>query len=464
MYTSGSCSSFPNDALYLYFPTGVYLVSGQINPCGPRWAFFGAGPQSSIIRLKPNSAAFNTGTNTRWFNPTSINNNDNFQEFIFNLGFDVGYGNPNAIPFTTEQNNVGVERNVIIWSEDGNCPYAFNIGQEYPGPALSKNVALYGCVNAVYSSQVEYSWTFDQMTTEGQTGTVIVSGPLKIAIQHWLSDNKGTALANSSAGGISVIDSELLNGAGSTTGITNASGGSVFARNVTITGYSPSEIDSGTGTPVTYTGNLTQNWTGTAQSLWNSAQAPSSLYLPEEETPLPTDDPTQSDWTVLSSNIANWCSEIIASRSVTVYAPPGTYATGTGAYNCTIPDTVNHLQFYVSMTPALAAMPQITLTVAGVSTTPLVIDGCVYSTCGIVHTGTRTVVVNDTTIANYSPSVGAGNAFFEDDTIGDEPVMFQPGQSIWARQLDLESQNQTGNHFSCNLSNALRQASTRAVI
>jgi hypothetical protein len=443
LYMAASCSVTPTNWGYFYFPPGIYLVSNQINPCGNSWTFFGSGPQSSVIRLAPNSAAFNTGTNTQWFNPTSVSGNQNFREYIYNMGFDVGYGNPNAIPFTSEQNNVGAERNVIIWSEDGNCPYAVNLGRGFPGPAMFKNVALYGCVNAVYSNQPEYSWTFDQFTTEGQTGTVFNNGSLKDSIQHWLSDNTTTAMATTNNGGVSILDSELLNGGGSTTGITNASAGSLFARNVTVTGYNPSEVDTGTGTPVTYTGNLTQNWTGTASCLFCTMA--SSLYLTEQETPLPTDDPTQSNWTVLGTNMANWCSQISGSASVTVYAPPGTYSNGSGTYTCSVPDTVNHLEFYTAR--SAATTPKFIFTVAGTSSTPLVIDGCIYASCSVTHTGTRTVVITDTYTVAYTPSTGAGNAFLEDDDVSTYPVNFVKGQSIWARQFDLEASS--GVNFTC---------------
>jgi len=448
LYAGGNCGAYTAHSLYLYFPAGIYLTSGQLSPCGNYWVLFGSGPQSSVIRLAPDSAAFNTGTNTQWINPTSLGGNNNFAEFIYNMGLDVGYGNPNAIPYTTDQNNVGAERNVIIWSEDGNCPYAVNMSDNYPGPALFKNVAVYGCVNAIYTGQTEYSWTFDQITTEGQTGTVLNTGAFKISVQHWLGDNATTALAIADHGAVSVLDSELLNGGGSTTGITVASGGSAFVRNVTLTGYSPSEVDTGTGTPVTYTGNLTQNWTGTAQSLWNSAQTPSSLYLPEQETPLPTDDPIQSDWTELGSTLSSWCSSITDSTSATVYAPPGEYA-ASGSAACSIPGNVNHLEFYGADAPNF----KFTFTVSASSSTPLVIDGCGNSPlCAIVHAGLRTVVLTDSAIASYTASSsGAGNLFLEDVVNANSATptfAFTSAQSVWGRQLDLE--DIAGNTVACD--------------
>ena len=432
-YMAASCSVQPTKVTYLYFPPGIYLVTNQVNPCGNGWTLFGSGPQRSIIRLAPNSAAFNTGTNIQWFNPSSVGGNSNFREFVYNMGFDVGYGNPNAIPVTTEMNNAGSFRNVTIWSEDSNCPYAINLRRSFPGPMLFKNVAVYGCANAVSSNQIEFMTTFDQFTAEGQTGTVMDFGSHKAAIQHWLSDNTGTALSVANNGGISILDSKLLNGGGAITGITVSSGASLFARNVTVTGYLHSEVDTGTGTPVTYNGNLTENWTGAASCLFCSSAH--SLNLPQRETPAPTDDPVQANWTQLDTTTANWGTEIAGSSSVTVYAPPGTYS-GSGTVNVTVPDTVNHLNFYNALDNS--QIPQFVFTIAGTSSTPLVIDGCVYQVCTIVHTGSRTVVIRDSYTKAYQPGLGAGNLFVEDSTLGTTTSAFQPGQNIWARQLNIE--------------------------
>jgi len=167
------------------------------------------------------------------------------------------------------------------------------------------------------------------------------------------------------------------------------------------------------------------------------------VYLPEQETPpLPTDDPVQAHWTELGSTLSSWCSEITGSSSATVYAPPGNY-TASGSANCTIPNTVNHLELYQSQINNFA----FTFTVAGNSTTPLVIDGCTFNGCTVNHTGTRTVVLTDTE-ALYNASMGAGNVFFEDFVGGNATITFQLNQSIWARQFNLEVPN--ANKFMCN--------------
>jgi hypothetical protein len=437
--------------LYLYFPPGCYATSQPLIIHGNHWTLWGSGPQRSYVRLLPNSPAFNTGTVTQFFSPQSVNKNDNFHEYVYNLGFNIGPGNPDAIPFTTIQNNSGAVRNVQIWADDSNCPYAINFHQEYPGPMLFKNVAVYGCKMAYSAGQGEYSITFENFTTEAQTTTVLDNRYIKTSIRHWLSDNTVQALHvyGSVIANVVVLDSEILNGASSTAGIVVDKGCALYLKNLISTGYSPTEIDSGTGTAVMRTGNIEQAWTGFAQSLFNSSQPPDSLHLAVQETPAPNDPPV-SQWTRLSNIVAKWPAQILNSASATVYAPAGLYS-AMGTMQITIPDSVNHLEFYQSEIPS--GSPQIVLTVAGSSSRPLIVDGCPYKSCQIVHTGSRAIVLRDTNLHSYAAEDGAGDLYIEDSLLISSPngsiaVKFYPSQHIWARQLNLEQINV--NKFNCS--------------
>jgi hypothetical protein len=425
--------------LYLYFPPGCYATSQPLRIRGNNWTLWGAGPQRSYIRLLPNSPAFNTGTVTQFFSPQSVNKNENFREYIYNLGFNIGPGNPDAIPFTTVQNNSGAVRNVQVWADDSKCPYAINFHQEYPGPMLFKNVAVYGCKMAYSSGQGEYSVTFENFTTEAQTTTVLDNLHFKTSIRHWLSDNTVLALhVYGYLATVAVLDSEILNGRSGTAGIAVDKGCALYLRNLISTGYGPTEIDSGTGTAVIRTGNIEQAWTGSAQSLFNSAKHPDSLRLPVRETPAPNDPPV-SQWTRLSNIVAKWPAQIMNSASATVYAPPGVYSS-TGTIEITVPDSVNHLEFYQSKFPT--SSPQMVLTIAGSSNRPLIVDGCLYESCRIVHSGSRAIVLRDTTLNGYTAQDGTGDLYIEDSILSAAPnwssVNFYSSQRIWARQLNLE--------------------------
>jgi len=430
--------SFP---LYLYFPPGCYATSEPLTIFGNSWTLWGAGPQTSIIRLLPNSAAFHTGHVTQFFSPQSVGGNSNFREYIYNLGFEIGVGNPDAIPVTTVQNNSGAIRNVQIWADDSNCPYAVNFNRAYPGPMLMKNVAIYGCAMAYSAGQGEYNITFEGLTTEAQTVTALDNHFIKASIRHWLSDNQVTALHayGSTSSNVTVLDSRILNGAAKTPGIVVDKGNAVYLSRVASSGYSPTELDNGSGTPIARTGNIDQAWTGSAQSVFNASQKADSLHLVVKETPASIDPPT-SEWTQLSSQVSNWPSEIFQSKSSTVYAPAGVYA-ATGTTEINVSDRINHLEFYQSK--FTSGSPQIVLDVNGNSETPLILDGCPYEACQIHHNGKRTIVIRDATIYSYTAQEGAGDVFIEDSVLneganGTLPLNFRASQHVWARQLNLE--------------------------
>lgn len=426
--------------LYLYFPPGCYATSQPLTIHGNTWALWGAGPQRSVIRLLPNSAAFTTGSPVQFFSPQSVKGNQNFREYVYNLGFNIGPGNPDAIPFTSVQNNTGTVRNVQIWAEDSNCPYAINLRRGYPGPVLFRDVAVYGCKAAFSSNQNEYSVTLEDITTEAQTEAAFDIGSLKLSIRHWLSDN----LAHSfyifgSSASAAILDSELLNGSPNQTAIQVDKGASAFIQGVTSTGYGTTETDDGTGTAVQRRGNIAQAWTGPASTLLNEQDKPDSLHLPVRETPQPDDDNT-GEWIALSPDAAGWPAEVSKAHATTFYAPPGIYH-ASGTIRVAVPDTVNHLQFYQAKFET--SVPQLVLTIAGSSAHPLVIDGCPYGSCQIVHTGTRSVVVRDSALRSYTAQNGAGDLYAEDAILssgpGDQtPVRFYASQHIWARQLNLE--------------------------
>jgi Pectate lyase superfamily protein len=430
--------------LFLYFPPGCYATSEALTIYGNTWSFWGSGPQRSYLRLLPNSSAFNIGRPVAFFDPQSVTKNSNFREYIYNLGFNIGVGNPDAVPFTTVQNNSGAVRNVQIWADDSNCPSAVRFDRQYPGPMLFKNVAIYGCRTAYSASQNEYSVTFENLTTEAQTETVLDNGSLTVSIRHWFSDNAVPALHvyGRVTANVALLDSEIRNGSPEIAGIRVDQGSALYIEHLISTGYSPTEIDSGTGSAVQRSGNIAQAWTGSGRSVFNTAQGPDSLHLPVRETPDPKDPPA-AEWTKFDVHAEKWPEQLRQTTSSTVYAPPGIYPP-VGVVELSVPDSVNHLQFFQSKFPTGA--PQIVLTVAGSSRIPLVIDSCPYESCQLLHTGSRAIVLRDTTLNSYEARDGAGDVYIEDSMLnfgprGGPTLTFYPSQRIWARQLNLEQKN-----------------------
>jgi hypothetical protein len=173
------------------------------------------------------------------------------------------------------------------------------------------------------------------------------------------------------------------------------------------------------------------------------------LHLVVKETPL-ANDARVAQWTKLGSTPANWADEIEKSKSSTVYLPPGVYA-GLGVTEINIPDSVDHLQFFQSLNRTSSAT--LLLRVAGSAAKPLFIDGCVYQKCEIVHTGSRTIVLRDSTLDSYVANEGAGDLYVENSILASRggesrPVQFYAHQHIWARQLNLEQHTQA--KFTCS--------------
>lgn len=439
--------------LYLYFPSGTYLLSTQIIVPGSDWNFFGTGPQSSILKLAPNSAQFQT-TATQFISPQSVNFNQNFREHIDSMGFEIGVGNAFAEALTWLGNNEGAVRNVQIWSDDSAALMGFNITRSYSGPSMLEDIAIYGFQTAFNTTQSEYSLPAEKVTLEGQTVAGLDSiGGMKLQYRRLLAyEPPATYVLHPHASNSNVVltDSEIIaNGTPSVPAILNStSGSSIYTTNVSVSGYSTSLSDNGTGSVVTYTGNLTETWTGPAQTLFDSGSTPGALHLPIQETPQAGDNGSVASWVQLGSDPTTWQATINSASNSTVYLPPGQYASSAGALTINVPDAINHLQFFHAATPG-GTPYTINLTVAGSSSTPLIIDGCLFNNCYLTQSGTRAVSARDGGYIHYTSSSTA-NLFIDDALMAQDgnPLTIPSGQHVWARQLNLEQT--AGKHLVCN--------------
>lgn len=434
--------SFGYISQYFHLPAGCYATSQPIRLYGNYWSLYGSGPQTSFFYLLPNTPAFHKGMPVEWFHPQSLHGNENFHEYVANLGFRVGVGNPDAVPITTEMNNAAAFRNVQIWADDSMCPYAVNFRRAYPGPGLFKDVAIYGCTSAFFSNQMEYSMTLEGLTVEGQTGLVSDDRGIKLSFRHVLSDNLGGFTKLGSHTDVVMLDSKLLNGAGTETAVTVVPTSSFFAQNTQVTGYAGSIEDRNAEKPVSLKGNVLQNWSGSAQSVFNSSQKADALHLPVEETP-PDNDPDPKTWTQLKADSSQWQAQLDSSTSPTVYLPPGLYSFPVD-FQLVVPDKVHHLNFFGS----LAGPRMMTIVINGSGSSPLIVDGAPHNATSIQHLGHRTLVIKDMDVHTYETHNGSGNLFVENAGWGNNPpATFYASQSIWARQLNLEPQ--ASEKFSC---------------
>ncbi len=278
----------------LYFPDGTYLVSRTLRYTkkdsrgGDAWGFNwlqGQSEAGTIIRLKD-------GVFTDADRPQPIlwgggfGSADWFHNYIQNITFDVGKGNPGAIGLDFYSTNSGAIRDVQIVSQDGAGAIGLDLGNDMNGPLLVRNVIVRGFAIGIRAAHSVDSQTFERISLLGQSKCGFANDGQSIAIRGLYSENAVTALnANSFT---CLLDATLI-GTGASRSIPAIQVGKTrfFARNVTARDYQTAIAGEGTAGdpgPVVaefMTGKPTSPFGGPVQS----------LNLPIEETPeVPWDD------------------------------------------------------------------------------------------------------------------------------------------------------------------------------
>ncbi len=420
----------------LYFPPGTYLVHDTLRWIGCCVTLQGAGAGSSIIRLAPSSAGFSNAASPKPLILTPAGN-QSFHQNIWDLSFTIGVGNPGATALSYISNNTGAIHNVAVTSEDGRGVAGIDLTRPYAGPLLVRNTTITGFDTGIILNNAEYSTTLEAITLSGQNvaGIRDTNQPLQIRGLH--STNAVPAIVNR-GGSVVMLDGQLNGGNSSSAAVQTDT--NIYMRNVSSTGYgrtlantnaSPAAIKAAVG-------SVSELLTGAAQTLTGSTSA-GSLKLPVSETPSYFSTST-TDWTAFVPRSYGDTGPLKAALNAgthTVYFPFGSYF----SYNeaaVTVPDSVNRIVGFSSVINGSTGGTNgggIRFVVTGNSTEPLVIEQFGYG-LKIDHRGTRPVVVKDARLT-YTSSPGAGNLYLED--VETTAISLQPGQHVWARQLNDEA-------------------------
>jgi hypothetical protein len=365
-----------------------------------------------------------------------------------NIGIEIGPGNTSARALVWQGNNADSVRNVDIWFDagGGNGSAGIYANRAFPGPSQLSNIRVFGgayCIQA--SGQAEYSLSMEYITCENQSTNGIVTSGQPLVIKGLFSSQSRagvTAWNAAGAGANGLYDALLINGAAGNA-ITNAvATGTFTAHNVTQTGYT--NIMSDANGPNTITGGSLATgatgvyYSGTAKTLF-SMGSPQTVGIVPQDTPMPS-DPSPGSWARLPNCVSGWQAAINAVTSTTYYADVSTnynqstcaadatnIANYTGSYfnmpssvTINVPDGVNH----IVMNGAVLNPSTVSIywTVTGSSSTPLIIEGQQGGQNGIIHTGSRKVVVKDQTSA-YVCSNGAGDTFWDGTQFGYDQIM-----------------------------------------
>jgi hypothetical protein len=417
---SPSCGGTP---VQLYFPAGTYLVSDTLD-----WQGFGCcitlqgqGSRSTIIRLKNNAPGFSNPARPKAVIRTE-NGNEAFNNYVVDMAISTGRGNAGAVGLDFISSNGGLVSNVRIYSEDGSGVVGLAMTRNEPGPLLIKNVAIFGFAYGVDIARPVYNIVMENVSLARQQNAGIRHEGNSLTIRKLYSNNQVPALQTSSGGSsaaVTLLGAVLRGGRFENSAIQNLGNSSLlYLRDITTTGYN-SALEGVDGI------NLREYLSDTTYTLFNNP-ARASLNLPVRATPS-YQDTNLDNWIRYTGN-TDTLQSVLNSGKATVYMQARAYSDP--FVTVTVPDTVKRIIGFDSRFNG-----GIRFIVESNSTTPLIIERVGYGV-SVDHKGKRPVVLKSSTF-NYLSQPGVGSLFLEDVVM--EPFTVQPGQSVWARQLNMET-------------------------
>lgn len=236
----------------LYFPNGNYLVSKTLvwskkNSNGREaWGFNwiqGQNASKTIIRL-----ADQTCIDPK--SPASImccggyGSADWFHNYIQDITFDAGSGNPGAVGLQFYSNNTGAIRDLLIISRDGQGVTGLDLAyRDMNGPLFVGNVEVRGFEVGIRTGNAVNSQTFEHITLSGQSKTGFENSGQAIALRGFRSENSVPAVCT--YGTFSLLDAQLIGkgGAERLPAVVNFNGGRILLRDIHTTGYARAIAD-----------------------------------------------------------------------------------------------------------------------------------------------------------------------------------------------------------------------------
>ena len=238
----------------LYFPNGTYLVSKTLT-WPKKWKdrdnwghtfLSGEDRDRSIIRLKD-------ATFTNAAQPEAImwcggfGSADWFHNYVENLTFDVGDGNPGAIALQFYSNNSGAVRDCRFIAGEGSGAVGLDLAhRDMNGPLLIRNCEIVGFQRGISTAHSVNGQTFENISLRGQREIGFQNQGQAISIRGLTSDNAVPAIGSY---GTFLLVAANLSGRGEAAkapAIVNYNGGRLFLRDIKTTGYGRAVADMAT--------------------------------------------------------------------------------------------------------------------------------------------------------------------------------------------------------------------------
>ena len=444
----------------LFFPKGTYLVSATLT--WPKrfgghdnWGktmLRGADREKTVLRLKD-------ATFTDLKKPAAImwcggfGSADWFHNYMENLTFDVGAGNPGAIGLQFFSNNTGAVRDCRFVAAEGSGWVGLDLAhRDMNGPLLVKNCEVVGFARGISTARAVNSQVFENITLRGQAQFGFTNEGQPISIRGLVSENAVPAV--STYGTFLLVDARLT-GTGEAAkhpAIVNFNGGRMFLRDVKTTGYKRALADIGTpdfAAAYRVNGEDKPGSLGPDIAEYSSRAAttafPSpanSLRLPVKETPPATwDDP--SKWAVVDAfgadptaqaDSAAAIQKAVDSGATTVFFP-GHYKSGA---TILVRGKVRRI-VGVGGQMNYGKRDLLNFRIADGDAPVVSVEHFGHLGGGIELDTKRTVVLRsmETYTIRCTPRSEGGEVFIE-DVVGDD-FRFRK-QRVWARQLNIENE------------------------
>lgn len=445
----------------LYFPRGIYLVSATLRwpkSFGGRdnWGktfLRGESKDASILRLK--ARTFTNATKPEaimWCG--GFGSADWFHNYVEQLTFDVGEGNPGAVALQFYSNNSGAVRDCRFVAGMGSGHTGLDLAhRDMNGPLLVRNCEVIGFRRGVATGHAVNGQVFENLVLRGQTEVGFVNEGQVISIRGLKSENAVTAL--STYGTLCLLDATLagLDDAAKLPAVVNYNGGRIFLRDVQTRGYARAlgdvahTPDSGAAlrlTPADQPGsrgpNLVEYCSAPVATVFPSPAE--SLRLPVKETPeVPFEDP--KSWANVNdygadptgqADSAEAIQRAMDSGATTVFLP-GNYALKStveirGKVRRVI-GTGGMIEYTAQVKPDFRLRD---------GESPVVqLEHFAYIHGGMeVDTG-RTLVLRSVADCDLTSTPRAeGSEWFFEDVVTHHLVLRK--QKLWARQLNIENQ------------------------
>ncbi|MGB5710689.1 MAG: glycosyl hydrolase family 28-related protein, partial [Waterburya sp.] len=433
----------------LFFPAGTYLISDIIEwklDNGIFYAFLtwqGEGIGKTIIKLKDNTIGYNdpespkpiTRPGSSDFGGTG-GGNQAMNNYIFDMTFDTGKGNPGAIGVDFTASNAGAMENVEIISEDGQGFAGLELTREV-GPCLIKNVTIKGFDVGILGGAALIHVTLEDIHLENQNVVGIENTNLVMSIRHLTSNNSVPAFKNIGdwKGPVVLIDSELRGGSSQVAAIKNLS--NIVVRNVKTEGYKTAIQHNNKFVPGSYVEEFVSE---KPLSLFESP--PKTLNIPIEETPVFVDNDLKN-WANVETYGAKSDDDLDDSEGIqkainsgknTIYFPQG-------IYKIDRPITVKgNVQRLIGFNSQLESQLDSNIVMFRFNNDkyPVVFERFNFFKDGILeNAASQPVVIRHTIGPTFLTTSDSGTWFIED--VATSRFSLNQNQKIYARQLNLES-------------------------